>query len=441
LPSESTRGENISAVEKEKIRSVYIQTLGCKVNQYESDAVLQSFEKRGFRKAIGDESPDVYLVNTCTVTATADQKSRQMIRRARNKHPFALIIAMGCQVQMSQTGSEADICVGTKDKMTAVDRAIAWLSGSPAKIDSGFVLPGHDPVLSHETARAYIKIEDGCDNYCSYCIIPYARGRVTSRPSDEIIREAYELGKNGFHEIVLTGIHICSYGKDFGFGIGALYDLLQEINRIPEITRIRLGSIEPNSITEQFISDLAAISKLCPHFHISLQSGSDSVLMKMNRKYDTAHYRKVVFWLRNQYPDASITTDIIVGFPTETENEHRESITFCREIQFAKIHVFPFSARQGTKAAEMRPFVPTEVANIRKASFLALSDACGEQFSQKILGKSVSVLVESCDEKNRYSGYTREYVRAYLPYHSEISVGEEIDVIVDSYSCGVLFCK
>ena len=434
-PSEST------SEEKETKKSVYIQTLGCKVNQYESDAVLQSFERRGFRKADGEESPDVYLINTCTVTATADQKSRQMIRRARKKHPSALIIAMGCQVQMSQTGSEADICVGTKDKMTAVDRAIAWLAGSPAVIDSVCVLPGQEPVLSHETARAYIKIEDGCDNYCSYCIIPYARGRVTSRQCDEIIREAYELGKSGFHEIVLTGIHICSYGKDFGYGIEALYDLLQKINQIPEITRIRLGSLEPNSITESFVSDLSSISKLCPHFHISLQSGSDSVLLKMNRKYDTAHYRKVVFWLRNLYPKASITTDIIVGFPTETEKEHRESLSFCQEMQFAKIHVFPFSARQGTLAAEMRPFVPSEVANIRKDVFLALSDACTDQFSQKFLGKSVSVLVESCDEENRYSGYTREYVRAYLPYRSFISVGDEIDVMVESHSCGVLLCK
>ena len=435
---------------------VMFQTLGCKVNRYETDAVRQAFEASGFRaEAEGEEedSPDVYVLNTCTVTAEADRKSRQMIRRAKKKYPGAVVVAMGCHVEMLEDSSDAaDIMIGTKDRLSAVRLALDLLeqrkpvfertqSGLPsaAIYSSGDKYQEFGPVLSQEETRAYIKIEDGCDSFCSYCVIPYARGRVSSRETKEVLREASELAEKGFREIVLTGIHICSFGKDRGEDISALADLLQGLQDIGGIERIRLGSLEPNSMNEDFVRRIAAMDKICPHFHISLQSGSDGVLRKMNRKYDTKQYRACIGWLKAYFKDVSVGTDIIVGFPTETEEEHRESLAFCREIGFSGIHVFPYSERKGTKAAQMAPKVSPEIKAKRRDAFLSLAEELAGMHARTFVGRTVSVLLETSDEDGAYTGYTRDYVRVHVAPDAALEKGNTALAVIDSYAEGALF--
>ena len=446
-----------------KAYTISFQTLGCKVNRYETDAVRQAFEEHGFRVISDTEPVDVFVINTCTVTAEADRKSRQMIRRARRNNPKAIVVAMGCQVELLKSASEADISVGTKNRLSVVDRVLEKIGKTSLPVS---VMPaqrnGHEetafivnqiaetgivknqfqefgPVLSQEETRAYIKIEDGCDSFCSYCIIPFARGRVVSRDEAEIIREAEELGQRGFHEIVLTGIHICSFGKDKGEGISALSRLLFELGKISSIHRIRLGSLEPNSMNEEFVRSLSRLKKLCPHFHISLQSGSDTVLARMNRKYDTKVYREVISLFRRHFVSFAVTTDIIVAFPGETQNEHEESLQFCREIGFSRIHVFPFSERKGTKAAEMQPKVTSETAGQRRDDFLCLSRELADTKCAAMAGKQAEVLIETRDEKNNYIGYTKQYVRVNIISQEEYAQGTEVSVHIESFEDGELF--
>lgn len=444
-----------NANQENALYRVMFQTLGCKVNRYETDAVRQSFEASGFRaENEGEEEgcPDVYVLNTCTVTAEADRKSRQMIRRAKRKYPGAIVIAMGCHVEMLEDKSEADISIGTKDRLSAV-RLASELLGK-RKSNPEFEIPGHDsgeiyasgsryqefgPVLSQEDTRAYIKIEDGCDSFCSYCIIPYARGRVSSRETKEVLREAAGLAERGFREIVLTGIHICSFGRDRGEDISALAGLLEGLEAIDGIERIRLGSLEPNSLNEDFIRRIAGMDKICPHFHISLQSGSDSVLRKMNRKYDTKQYRQCIGWLKAYFKDLSVGTDIIVGFPTETAGEHEESLAFCREIGFSAIHVFPYSERKGTKAADMTPKVPDGIKTQRRDSFLRLAGEMSEAYGQTFVGRTVLVLPETLDENGLLTGYTRDYVRVHITPDAALEKGDAVPVLVESSAGGDLF--
>lgn len=414
--------------------TVAFQTLGCKVNRYETDAVREAFLRAGFLVKDDKEPTDVYVINTCTVTKEADRKSRQMIRRAERNRPGTIVVAMGCQVEMSKSESEAHLSSGTHMRSAIVERVLRRLAeNDPGESSSPVDTAGYEelgPVVSQEETRAYIKIQDGCDSFCSYCIIPFARGRVVSRVRDEILSEANALARAGFREIVITGIHICSYGKERGEGLHELIDLLYDISRIEGLDRIRLGSLEPTALTEEFLSLLAENMKLCPHFHVSLQSGSDSVLRRMNRRYDTGFFANAIATLRRYFPDASVTTDIITGFPMETEEEHAESLAFCARIGFAKIHVFPFSERKGTKAAGMHPKIQPEVKARRSDDFLALSDTLSLQYHRTNIGKIRSVLVEQIHKDEIVEGYSENYIRVRFKAGGNVVINDIRRVII-----------
>jgi threonylcarbamoyladenosine tRNA methylthiotransferase MtaB len=364
-----------------------------------------------------------------------------MIRRARKQAPGAIIAAMGCQIQMSEKSCDADVYSGTMNRSALVSKAIEKLSS----LRAGTVSPVHaavtaadiktfeefGPVISREGTRAFIKIEDGCDNFCSYCVIPYARGRVVSRRPEAIIEEAVRLGSAGFREIVLTGIHICSYGKDWNDCPNALFKLLEDLDKIDLISRIRLGSIEPNSIDDRFIDKISQIKKLCPHFHLSLQSGSDSVLLRMGRRYDSSRYAEVVQKLRSRFDNISLTTDIIVGFPAETSAEHAESLKFCEAMRFSKIHVFPYSPRKGTRAAEMLPQINPKAITERSKEFLSLSDRSFDICAGEMIGEIAEVLFESFLEDGSICGYSKEYFKVILPPGSKVVPGSEKNVRIN----------
>jgi threonylcarbamoyladenosine tRNA methylthiotransferase MtaB len=417
---------------------VFFQTLGCKVNSYETDGVRKLFEEAGFITTQILDDCDICVINTCTVTGEADRKSRQMIRRAKKIAPKAIIAAMGCQIQMNGNVCEADVSSGTLHRSVLVEKSIKKLdslrNGTASSVQTPVTSTEEreyeefGSVVSREGTRAFIKIEDGCDNFCSYCVIPYARGRVVSRKPEAIIEEAVRLGSAGFREIVLTGIHICSYGKDWNDCPNALFRLLEELDKIDSISRIRLGSIEPNSLDDRFISKLSEMKKLCPHFHISLQSGSDSILRRMGRRYDTSRYADVVQKLRSSFKELSLTTDIIVGFPGETSVEHTESLKFCEAMQFSKIHVFPFSPRKGTRAAEMLPQIDPDVIAERSKEFLRLSQKMFDTFALEKIGKTADVLFESISGDGSISGYSKDYFKVILPPGSKAAAGSELKV-------------
>ena len=396
---------------------VYFLTLGCKVNSYESAAIGKLLMNEGFEETQDASECDVYIINTCAVTAEADRKSRQMIRKARRVVPKAVVVAMGCHTEMKKDESDADITVGTSDRPKLVPLLLEKLALSDAKelsdddFDAGTKFYEYGAVLSQEGTRAVVKIEDGCNNFCTYCIIPYSRGRVRSRKKEDVLSEIRNLAEKGYREFVMNGIHLCSYGRDLGMDETALGELLASIADVEGVERIRLGSLEPSCMTEDMIMLLKNNPKLCPHFHLSLQSGSDSVLQRMNRKYDTGLFRKVVMNLREAFPDASFTTDMICGFPGETEEEHSESCSFAEEIGFTHIHVFPFSPREGTKAYVMKPQVDASVKNRRTAELRAISDRMEEARTKSMIGKKVEVLVEQVKEDGHFEGYSREYIR------------------------------
>jgi threonylcarbamoyladenosine tRNA methylthiotransferase MtaB len=428
-------------------KKIFCQSLGCKVNSYETDALRSLFEAKGFVTTSEPGECDVYIINTCTVTAEADRKSGQMLRRAAKLAPKAIIAAMGCRIRMRGQSDCADICVGTTDRASLVDLVIERIAESEGTFRRSAVegsasssdrhsatdsAPEHmeyeefGPVISREGTRAFVKIQDGCDNFCSYCIIPYARGRARSRTAPEILREIRKLGDFGYSEIVLTGINLGAYGKDFEIDEEPLNRLLSEIDRIESIRRIRLGSIEPNMITDRFVQALAGTGKFCRHLHVSLQSGSDTVLKRMNRKYETTDFLSAVERVRARIPDISLTTDIIVGFPAETEEEHRESLLFCEKIGFSKIHVFPYSLRSGTVAATMKPQIDPLDKSRRKAEFLALSQSLFERSAARMIGKTVSVLVETRHKNGVFGGYSRDYFRVRFTSLQAARPGQEI---------------
>ena len=406
---------------------VYFLTLGCRVNQYETDAARRLFLDNGHINVDSPEEADVCIVNTCSVTGEADRKSNQMLRRMAKNNPSAVIVAMGCSSEISNGEVPADIVIGTREKNTVVTRVEEFIAARENKALShktSHVRPEvsktdeyHDfgTVLSPEGTRAFIKVEDGCNNFCTYCIIPYARGRVVSRPEDACVKEAEFLAQNGFKEIIVSGIHLCSYGKDQGKDITALLELLKKIDAVPGLERLRLGSLEPKSMTPEFISGLKELKHLCPHFHLSLQSGSDTVLKRMNRKYDTAEYEDRVNALRNEFPDMSLTTDIITGFPGETEEEFEETITYAKKLKFAKIHVFPYSVREGTKAAEM-PQIDMGVRKARAKRLIEVSDRLSAEFASAMTGKEAEILIEKIEDKDGklvVEGYTANYIRTF----------------------------
>lgn len=395
-----------------------IQTLGCKVNQYESEAIEEIFEARGFERK--EKDADIYVINTCTVTNMSDRKSRQMISRARKDNPDAIIAVMGCYSQVKPEDvakiEGVDIILGSRNKEEVVDLCEDMLQNKEA-IDQIISVSEEktfeDLQISNQTemTRAYMKIQDGCNMYCSYCLIPYARGNVVSRPMDSIVKESQRLAQNGFKEIVLTGIHVASYGKDFDDG-SSLIDVIENVASVDGIERIRLSSMEPRHITKEFLERMKATGKACDHFHLSLQSGSDVVLKAMNRKYDTKIFKEKTGLIREVFPNAGLTTDIIVGFPGETEENHKETMDFVDDIKFAKTHLFKYSKRDGTKAAKMKEQVNGNIKKERLKDLEAIEDKNRNEFLEKQIGKTLSVLFEDkSDIEGFKSGYSTNYLR------------------------------
>lgn len=395
-----------------------IITLGCKVNQYESEAVEEIFEARGYKKK--EENADIYVINTCTVTNMSDRKSRQMISRARRDNPEAVIAVMGCYSQVKPEEVSqiegVDIVLGSRNKEEVVDLCEDVLQNKGA-IDKVLSLSEtktiEDLEISNQEAmtRAYMKIQDGCNMYCSYCLIPYARGNISSRDMESIRNEAKRLSKNGYKEIVLTGIHVSSYGKELKNGT-SLIDVIEEVAKTDGIERIRLSSMEPRHITREFLERMRETKKACDHFHLSLQSGSDDILKAMNRKYDTKIFKQKVDLIREVFPNAGLTTDIIVGFPTETDENHEETKNFVKDIKFAKTHLFKYSKRDGTKAATMKPEVDGNIKKERLKELEEIEQVNKREFLEKQIGKTLSVLFESKSDMDGYkSGYSTNYLR------------------------------
>lgn len=402
-----------------------IITLGCKVNQYESEAVEELFLQKGYEKA--KENADIYVINTCTVTNMSDRKSRQMISRARRDNPEAVVAVMGCysQVKPEEVAEieGVDIVLGSRNKENVVDLCEDVLQNK--NVSDKIIAPSESKSyeeleISNQTemTRAYIKIQDGCNMYCSYCLIPYARGNIVSRDIPSIVKETKRLANNGFKEIVLTGIHVASFGKDFDEDI-SLIDVIEAVAEVDGIERIRLSSMEPRHITREFLERMKDTGKACDHFHLSLQSGSDDVLKAMNRKYDTTIFKEKVDLIREVFPNAGLTTDIIVGFPGETEENHKNTMDFVDDIKFAKTHLFKYSPREGTRAAKMENQIDGNIKKERLHDLEEIEERNRIEFLEKQLGKTLDVLIET---KSDLEGFSGGYSTNYL----KVNVKEEI---------------
>ena len=413
---------------------VAFYTLGCKVNSYETEVLTEKFIEKGCEIVPFSDVADIYVVNTCTVTALSDRKSRTALRSARKKNPSAIIVAAGCYPQAAKTPDlpDADIVVGTANKYDLVELALSKTRTFSIPDIRQYTPYANDTVTGNTThTRAILKIEDGCNNFCSYCKIPFARGRVRSKPFHNATKEFAGLIKSGYKEIVVTGIEIASYGEDTG---DSLSDLLFEFNSLcDKDTRIRLGSLEPRLITEDFAKKLSLMTHICPQFHLSMQSGCDTVLKRMNRKYDTALYKNSVTLLRRYIKDAEITTDLIVGFPGETDEEFEQTLNFLKEIRFLKVHVFPYSKREGTVAARMNGQLTKAVKAERCATASDLCDTIRKDILQTYTGKTVSVLFET-QKEGVWSGYTSNYIP--VEYKTEENLNNEIITVEISHSDG-----
>ena len=401
----------------EKIKKVAFITLGCKVNQYETNAMAQKFIEKGYTVVEEKEKADIYIINTCTVTNMSDRKSRQMLRKVKETNPNAIVVAVGCYVQVAKKEleqiPEIDIILGNNEKADIVTYVENYIKDNIKKAEIDDVLHKTDfvefgDITFTEKTRAVIKVQDGCDRFCSYCIIPYARGRVRSRRPEHIISEVKAIAQKGIKEIIITGIHIASYGKDFKNGY-VLIDLLEELNKIEGIKRIRLGSLEPLLITQEFMERLVKLDKICHHFHLSLQSGCDETLKRMNRRYNTLQFKEIVELLRKYYKDVILTTDIIVGFPQETEEEFTQTYKFLEEIKFYKMHIFKYSQRKGTKAAIMPNQIDGNIKEERSKKLIELSDKNQLEYNQKYCNQKVEVLFEE-EKEGIYYGHTENYL-------------------------------
>ena len=416
------------------MKSVALHNLGCKVNAYEMDVMQQMLQEKGYQIVPFDKKADIYIVNTCTVTNIADRKSRQMLHRAKKLNPDAVVVAVGCYVQNGteavETYASIDLAIGNNRKKDLVQILEDYLENRKQEdtvIDIAST-DEYEEMQLKETAehtRAYIKIQDGCNQFCTYCAIPLARGRVRSRKPEHVIEEVRGLAKAGYHEIVLTGIHLSSYGLDF-LGIrsadyrdacekGYLLELIEALADIPGIERIRLGSLEPRIITKEFVTRLSACQKLCPHFHLSLQSGCDATLKRMNRHYDTAQFEEGVRLLREAFDRVAVTTDVIVGFPGETEEEFAQTVEFLDRIGFYEMHVFKYSKRAGTPAAAMKQQVPDQVKAKRSDILLQMDEAKSRAYRENYLGEEVEILLEEKKEIGGICytvGHTKDYVLA-----------------------------
>ena len=424
------------------MKKVAFCTLGCKVNQYETNAMEQKFLQAGYQIKNFNEKADIYIINTCTVTNMSDKKSRQMIRKAKQLNKDAIVVAVGCYVQTAKEEleniKELDLILGNNEKKDIVQYVEKHQNGI-MQIKYNDVLHQNEydeyGFVTHiEQTRAIVKVQDGCDRFCSYCAIPYARGKVRSRKLENIIEEVTKLAQNGIKEVVITGIHIASYGKDFNENI-RLIDVLEKINEINGIQRIRLGSLEPMLINEDFLNRLSKLDKICHHFHLSLQSGCDETLKRMNRRYTTDEFRNVVNLLRNTYDDVILTTDIIVGFPGETEEEFGKTYEFLKEIKFYKMHVFKYSKRSGTKAATMPNQIKPEIQEKRSKRLIELSDINQKEYNKEYIGKTLEVLFE--EQNGEYiKGHTQNYIVVNVKgnissFHNEIINVKIVEMLGD----------
>ena len=401
-----------------EVKKVAFCSLGCKVNQYETNAMAQKFIEHGYEVVEFDEYADVYIVNTCTVTNVADRKSRQMLRRAKEINKDATLVACGCYAQVAKEElkkiPEIDLIIGNNEKndiIQIVENHIAQKGAEDLVSDVMYKLDYVElgTTTYTEKTRAVIKVQDGCDRFCSYCLIPYARGHIRSRKIENVIEEIKKVVEEGINEVVITGIHIASYGRDFkGENIG-LIDLLEEINKIQGLHRIRLGSIEPTIITDEFVERLSKLDKICDHFHLSLQSGCTETLKRMNRRYTTEEFRDVTKRLKSKFPNAALTTDIIVGFPGETDDEFNTTYEFLKDIAFYKMHIFKYSQRKGTKAAVMPNQVDGKIKEERSKKLIELSNENEYNYNKKYIGKQVEVLFEE-REGEYLKGHTTNYI-------------------------------
>lgn len=402
------------------MKKVALHNLGCKVNAYELDAMQEMLENNGYEIVPFREGADIYIINTCTVTNMADRKSRQMIHRAKKMNPDALVVAMGCYVQAQEGTDEVDECIDVRIGNNCKKDLLQILEEHTRKavIDINHTKEYENLHISRtgEHTRAYIKVQDGCNQFCTYCIIPYARGRVRSRAKEDVIQEVRDLAKNGYKEVVLTGIHLSSYGVDLENE--NLLSLILAVHEVEGIQRIRLGSLEPRIITEEFAKRLSELPKICPHFHLSLQSGCDETLRRMNRRYTSEEYYEKCQILRKYFDNPALTTDVIVGFPGETEEEFAKSKAFIDKVDFYETHIFKYSKRKGTKAAVMENQVPENIKTIRSNELLELDKVKRARYEKLWEGKEVEVLFEEAitlENQTFQVGHTKEYIKVTIP--------------------------
>lgn len=409
------------------MKKAALHNLGCKVNAYETEAMQEMLACAGYEIVDFHEIADVYVINTCSVTNIADRKSRQMIHQAKKRNPDAIVVAAGCYVQTSEEEARLDpaidVIIGNNQKNQLLDK-INQAAQNRAFEEAYFDINKEKTIFEEmqlsntaEHTRAFIKVQDGCNQFCSYCIIPFARGRVRSRRMDDVVNEITKLAAQGFREVVLTGIHLSSYGVDFEEKT-TLLDLIRSVHAINGIERIRFGSLEPMVVTDEFAAELSKMPKICPHFHLSLQSGCDKTLKAMNRKYTTAEYLEGCNRLRKYFDNPAITTDVIVGFPGETEADFAETFAYLEQVHFYEMHIFPYSRRKGTVADRMPDQIPEKVKKERSHKLLELSAKMSDEYRQSFVGREVEVLFEepfTYENREYYVGYTKTYIKVVVP--------------------------
>lgn len=426
---------------------VALHNLGCKVNAYEIEAMQQLLEEAGYEIVPFEPGADIYVINTCTVTNIADRKSRQMLHKAKKMNPEAIVVATGCYVQ---TGGEKlekdeaiDLVLGNNQKINIVEALAEYAENKPGHgshvIKINQTKEYEELSIDHtaEHVRAYIKVQDGCNQFCTYCIIPYARGRVRSRNIESVLKEVHSLAEKGYKEVVLTGIHLSSYGVDFPEEKKeTLLSLIRAVHEIEGIQRIRLGSLEPGIVTREFAEGIAALPKVCPHFHLSLQSGCDETLERMNRRYRSGEYRERCELLREVYGNPALTTDVIVGFPQESEEEFRKSYDFVDSIRFYETHIFKYSRRQGTKAAAMDGQLTEAEKSFRSEKMIELHHRHAGDYEKSMLGKNLEVLIEeeyTKDGRTWYLGHSREYIKTAVPKSEAYGVNDIVIVKAEGF--------
>ena len=447
-------------------KKVAFRNLGCKVNEYEMEVMQQRMAENGFLVVPFDTKADIYVINTCTVTNIADRKSRQMLHRAKKENPDAIVVAVGCYVQTDKEGalkdSAVDLCIGNNKKSEIAEIITEFIKKKEHTSDKKSLKTLMDTTVTDinayaeyeemslkrtaEHTRAFVKIQDGCNQFCSYCAIPLARGRIRSRKPDDVINEVTTLSENGYTEVVINGIHLSSYGLDFhptdtgrvpsynevakdGYFNKDLIDVLKLIEKVPGIERIRLGSLEPRLVTEEFVKELKSIKAICPQFHLSLQSGCDVTLERMNRKYSTDEYRNAVRILREAFDNPAITTDVIVGFPGETDEEFEISKAFVSEIGFYEPHIFRYSRRKNTAADKMPNQIPEEIKAKRSEELISIGEELSDKFRKSFIGKNVEVLFEE-GKNGEYTGHTKEYIKVGMRSLEDLS-GKTLNLLLD----------